>query len=190
MANEGTLSNRPSSGLNRRLLAPLLAAVAVLGVIAFVAFGLTQGGETLPASKAGGGNLAPDFKVSLLDGDSFRLSEHRGKPTVVNFWFVNCPGCRLEMSAFQKTWKEFKDRGLVIIGVNPFDNAAKARAFVEEIGATYPIGLDKNQETLLKYKVLFFPTTVFIDRDGNITRTHSSYLAGDLFRTYVKEILQ
>lgn len=191
MAKEKALPRVRLPKLRRSLLATALATAAVLGVVAAVAFySLSRQQESTSAAEVRPGRPAPDFKVALLNGGTFRLSEQRGRPTVVNFWYASCPPCRLEMPDFEQTWREYKDRGLVLVGINPSDTAEEARRFVDEIGVTYPIGLDTDLQVLLNYRVLFFPTTVFIHRDGTILRTHLGYLDGELLRGYVEELLQ
>ena len=117
------------------------------------------------------GKAAPDFDLTLLNGGSFRLSDHLGKVVVLNFWGSWCPPCRWEMPDFQEMYQEYRDDGVVFVGIAvPPDDEEDARAFTEKIGVTYPVGLDPEGELLIKYRVTSFPTTYLIDREGTEQR--------------------
>src|SRR3990172_670671 len=80
------------------------------------------------------GFLAPDFTLDTMDGKKITLSELRGKVVVVNLWATWCPPCRAEMPALENTYKQYKDSGLVILGVNLTnqDSESEVPHFVEE----------------------------------------------------------
>ena len=113
------------------------------------------------------GDAAPDFGLTLLDGTSLRLSDLQGKVVVLNFWGSWCPPCRKEMPAFQRIWEEYRDQGVVFLGVAVSDRETTARAFAKKVGVTYPLGLDKTGAITIAYRVLSFPTTFVIDSQGN-----------------------
>ena len=109
------------------------------------------------------GKAAPDFELTLLNGDTFRLSENLGKVVILNFWGSWCPPCRWEMPDFQEMYQEYRDDGVLFVGVAvPPDDEADARAFAEKIGVTYPVGLDPEGVLLIRYRVTSFPTTFII----------------------------
>ena len=135
---------------------------------------------TRPPSEArtldlGSGGPAPDFELTLLDGDSLRMSDLRGQVVVLNFWGSWCGPCRWEMPSFENIWQEYKDRGVVFVGVAVLDFEENARAFAEEAGVTYPLGLDVSGKIAEEYGVstggvVSVPTTFLIDREGNRAR--------------------
>ena len=116
------------------------------------------------------GFTAPDFTLDLLGGGKVTLSDLRGKAVVVNLWASWCPPCRAEMPAIQKVYQDYKDLGLVVLGVNTTnqDNEADAAAFVREYGLTFPIPLDRDGSVSVRYELRGLPTTFFIDRKGII----------------------
>ena len=60
---------------------------------------------------------AIDFQLDLLTGEELQLSDLRGKVVVLNFWGSWCPPCRAEMPSFESIYREYKDKGVVFVGV-------------------------------------------------------------------------
>ena len=116
------------------------------------------------------GLRARDFELALLDGDTLLLSELRGSVVVLNFWASWCPPCRWEMPAFESIWREYRDRGVVFVGVAVSDRRNDAQAFADKVGVTYPLGLDDSGDFTRGYGVTKLPTTILIDREGNEAR--------------------
>lgn len=116
------------------------------------------------------GFTAPDFTLDLLGGGQITLSDLRGKPVVLNIWATWCPPCREEMPAIEKVNRSYKELGLVIIGVNltSQDSEQAVSAFVQELGLTFPIALDRDGSVGDRYRPLGLPTTYFIDSQGMI----------------------
>ena len=113
---------------------------------------------------------APPFDLTLFNQETLSLADLDGKVVVLNFWASWCPPCRFEMPDFEAAWKEYRDQGVVFVGVAVSDSEEDARSFAEQTGVTYPIGLDGEGVTSVAYEVTSLPTTVFIDREGRIVR--------------------
>ena len=122
------------------------------------------------------GQPAPDFTLDLFDGGTLRLSDLRGRWVVLNFWASWCPPCREEMPDLQKAYEAFRDRGVVFVGIAMADAPEDARRFAEEVGITYPVGLDETGEIALAYRVFGLPTTLFVDPEGRVDRVHAGPL--------------
>lgn len=118
----------------------------------------------------GSGNPAPDFEIELNDGEIVTLSDYRGEVVLLNFWGTWCPPCRAEMPALQRTWEEYKDRGVTFLGVAIYDEEADVEKFAESFGITYPLGIDLLGQLTVAYNVTSFPTTFLIDPEGNEVR--------------------
>lgn len=116
------------------------------------------------------GFTAPDFTLDLLDGGTVTLSELRGKVVLINFWTSWCPPCRLEMPAIERTYRNYKDLGLVVVGLNltAQDSETDAAEFMQEIGVNFPVALDRDNAIGNLYRVTALPTSFFIDRKGVI----------------------
>jgi len=110
----------------------------------------------------------PDISLPTLDGGTFTLSRQLGKPVIVNFWAMWCPPCRAELPAFEEVYKNHRDDGLVIVGVDVAEPQDVVTQFVADMGLTFPIALDSDGEALALYRVQGLPATLFIGRDGTI----------------------
>jgi peroxiredoxin len=117
------------------------------------------------------GFSAPNFTLDSLTGDSITLADLRGQVVVLNFWASWCPPCRAEMPALNAVYQQFRDQGLVVLGVNTTyqDDETGARAAVNDWALTFPLVLDRDGGASCKqYRVEAMPTTFFIGRDGVI----------------------
>ena len=74
------------------------------------------------------------------------------------------------MPAIQKVYEQYKDQGLVVLGVNATnqDNPQNAVQFVEDMGLTFPILFDMDGEVSQQYLLSALPTTFFVDGSGTI----------------------
>ena len=139
------------------------------------------------------GFLAPDFSLSTPEGETFTLSELRGKAVLVNLWATWCPPCRAEMPAMQKLYDEYKDQGFVVLAINMTyqDNPAAVVPFVQENGLTFPILLEGTGEVGETYELRSLPSSFFIDRNGIIQEVViGGPMSEALLRTRIESILQ
>jgi cytochrome c biogenesis protein CcmG/thiol:disulfide interchange protein DsbE len=126
----------------------------------------TAGG--IPAPRRG--FLAPDFSLATPSGEKIQLSALKGRAVVLNIWTTWCPPCRAEMPAMEEYYRQYKDQGLIILGVNSTiqDNPLDVVPFVNAYGLTFPILLDETGEMGSKYDLRSLPSSYFINRDGTI----------------------
>lgn len=116
------------------------------------------------------GSVAPDFTLTDLSGGKVRLSDYRGKPVIVNFWGSWCDPCVREMPAIQRQYEKWKDKGLVVLGLNLDESRVTVQSFVKQTGVTFPILFDQELRMRDRYAVRYYPTTFFIDASGKITK--------------------
>lgn len=137
---------------------------------------------------------AVDFNLTDQYGNTHPLSQYKGKTIFLNFWGTWCPPCRAEMPDIQKLYEEFDQEGedaLVILGVAA-PNLGKEKSedgiktFLEENGYTYPVLMDTEAELFQTYGITSFPTTIMIDRDGNLF----GYATGQLNEETMRSIIQ
>ena len=115
------------------------------------------------------GDVCPDFELETLDGETFRLSDYRGKVVFVNLWATWCPPCVGEMPEIEALSQAYPD-DLVVLGVSLDESEEDVRAFVEENGYTYRLAMDS--DGLVGWKIFptfSIPNSVFIDPNGIVT---------------------
>ena len=112
--------------------------------------------------------VAEDFSLRTSDGGAFRLSDHRGKVVLVNFWATWCPPCREEMPAMERLYREHRERGLVLVAVSLDADPAVVAPYVNASRLTFPIALDPKAEIGNKYGVRALPSSFVIGRDGTM----------------------
>ena len=169
----------------RNRLAPL-----ILSLLAILLVTAACSQQSEPADPA------PDFEITLYEtetrqaGETLRLSDLKGKPVVLNFWFPSCPPCVAEMPEFERVFQNHKSYGLEFIGVQlvGIDTAVDGQEFVNEVGVSYALGPDED-DIITKYKVNGFPMTVFIDRDQNVVRRWQGVLNEEKMEEILSDIL-
>lgn len=139
---------------------------------------------------------APDFELTLYGtetrqaGETLRLSDLKGKPVVLNFWFPSCPPCVAEMPEFERVFQNHRSYNLEFVGVQllGIDTAEDGQNFVNEVGVSYALGPDED-DIITKYKVNGFPMTVFIDKEQNVVRRWQGVLNEEKMEEILSEIL-
>ncbi len=132
---------------------------------------------------------APDFALTLFDGNSFRLSNHRDGPVIINFFASWCIPCKAEAAVLEKTFQAYRARKVTIVGIAIQDTETKAREFVAEHGLTFPTGIDLNGNIKEAFGVYGLPTTYFVDKQGVITYLHVGLVTEDLLKHELGKIL-
>lgn len=134
-------------------------------------------------SVASGTQAAPDFKVELIDGGQFRLSEHLGKDVIVlDFWTTFCQPCIGALHHLEAIYEKKKGNGLVVLGVSmdPPDTASAVGPFIRSHKLSFPVAHDvQSRITDLYNKKSTMPYSVIISRDGRIMKIRESFQPGD-----------
>ena len=113
--------------------------------------------------------IAEDFTLKTTGGSSFRLSDHRGKPVLLNFWATWCAPCKEEMPAMERLYQRHRERGLVLVAISLDANPSVVPPYVKESKLTFAIALDPKAEVANKYGVRALPSSFVIDRHGAMT---------------------
>ncbi|GED24029.1 thiol-disulfide oxidoreductase ResA [Brevibacillus agri] len=114
------------------------------------------------------GRDAPNFSLEQLNGPELALDDLKGKGVVLNFWGTWCEPCKKEMPALQEQYSKFKDKGLVVLGVNIGESPVAVEPFVKQFGVEFPILLDRQSQITKLYRIGPIPTTFFIAPDGEV----------------------
>jgi len=114
------------------------------------------------------GQLAPPLEVTDLKGETISLAAYRGKAVWLNFLGSWCPPCYDELPLMQRYWGRFKDKGLVILGVDIKEGKDQAAALVKQTGITFPVGVDASSVTEEWWQSFVMPVHFWIDKDGYV----------------------
>ena len=162
-----------------------IAFAAVIGVITLFAVGMINRSAQQVERGA-----APQFSIPLFSGGTFSLADQRGKVVVVNFWASWCVPCRDEAPVLESTWRKYKDRGVVFVGVDYVDTEKEALAFLKEFDITYPNGPDIHEEASHAYRIQGVPETYFVGKDGQLYGNYIGPIDVPTLSSRIEELLK
>jgi thiol-disulfide isomerase/thioredoxin len=134
----------------------------------------------LPAL-AGSNGPAPGFSLGSRAGSEVNLAQYKGQVVMLNFWASWCGPCRQEMPLLENIYKKYNKMGFTLLGVNVEPESKDAEKFLGALQApvSFPILYDKDSKVSKLYDVSGMPSTVIIDRKGNVREIHKGYKPGD-----------
>ena len=134
-----------------------------------------------------------DFVVEDVDGNSIRISEIVGdKPIVINFWATTCNPCKVEMPHFEEAYKEYGDQVefmMVNLTYSFRESVSGVKDFIARKGYSFPLYFDMEGEVADLYDIHSVPRTLFIDRNGRISRMHYGTLDKAVLDIYISTLL-
>jgi cytochrome c biogenesis protein CcmG/thiol:disulfide interchange protein DsbE len=165
-----------------------LIPLAAVPVLALLAYGFRVSPRDIPSPLVG--RPAPAFALATLEGGPLSLESHRGNVVVVNFWASWCyPACYEEAPVLERNWRGYRERGVVVMGVDIQDKREAAQKFVGDFGLTFPVAQDLKGAVSVDYGVYGVPETFFVDRLGRIRVKHVGAVTDDVFKTTVDRLL-
>lgn len=169
----------------RRLSLMFLIIGSVIGLLAY---GLNTDPKFVPSPLIG--REAPSFILNTFNGGRLSLGDLRGKVVVVNFWASWCyPACWNEAPRLEAAWQQYKNRGVVIVGIVFQDTEDNARKFIRRFDKSYPNGMDPNSRIAIEHGVYGVPETFFIDREGRIAHKHIGEIRMEILTREIEKLL-
>jgi len=151
------------------------------------------GGVATTAGAVEDGDPAPDFTaLSLVEGETVKLSEYRGKVVYLDFWASWCPPCLTSLPQFNQLSEEFPASQFQMLAVNVDENPDKARKFLRKHPVRYPSAMDPKAKLPEKFGLKTMPTSYLIDRKGVVRYVHKGFRRGDLdrIRSEIQKVLE
>ena len=165
-----------------------LLPLAAVPVLALLAYGFKLNPRDVPSPLVG--RTAAPFSLTAFDGTPVELGALRGKVVVVNFWASWCnPACYEEAPVLERGWRAYRERGVVVLGVDIQDTDEAAQKFINAFGLTFKNSPDRGGKISVDYGIYGVPETFFIDRAGRIHRKHVGAVTDEVFRETVEPLL-
>jgi len=166
-------------------------AIAVLAGVWYLFFQQMSGA---PSGGMAQGSLAPDFALTDLDGNSFRLSDFRGKVVIIDFMATWCGPCKQQMPHLRAVWEreEYKGRVVIIsIDIDLREPEEALRSYRQGYPyATWIWAKDTaEQRVAVAYGVRAIPTIVVIDQGGYVRFVHVGLTDSSTLTREVDELL-
>ncbi|MFI2643353.1 TlpA family protein disulfide reductase [Streptomyces sp. NPDC018610] len=205
-ANRTSRPHRPRT-TRARSRAALLAAVTAVAALALSACGSggTSGGsgdthfitgsDGIATVKKGERKPAPDLSGKTIDGKQLDLASYKGKVVVLNVWGSWCAPCRAEAPNLVKVAQDTAAKGVQFVGINTRDTSSQpAVQFEKNFGVPYPSLYDPTGRLMLRFKKgtlnpQLIPTTIVVDRDGNIAARALQGLSEEKLRKMLAPVL-
>ena len=134
---------------------------------------------------------APNFTLTDEAGKAVKLSDFKGKVVLLNFWATWCGPCKVEIPWFIEFHNNYHDRDLVILGVSFDDDGWKSvKPYVTDKKINYRIMIGNDDVAKLYGGLDSLPTTLMIDRAGNVAATHVGLISKSDYKSEIESLLE
>jgi peroxiredoxin len=135
------------------------------------------------------GHYAPDVTLRDMRDKLTPLSSLRGSVVLLNFWYVSCPPCQIEMPALERAYLAHQSQGFKVVGIDVVDDASTISAFTSRLGITYPMLRDIGGRAVLAYQIRATPSSFLIDRAGVIRAVYTGPITSSTFQQQLAPLL-
>lgn len=122
------------------------------------------------------GTAAPHWELPSLNDETVRLADLKGSIVLIDFYYKSCFPCMQALPELQALHEKYKDKGLKVIGINPFDKKSDGLVeFLSKRNINYTTVLDEGRKAVEDYRVSGYPTLYLIDKTGTIVFVQEGY---------------
>jgi cytochrome c biogenesis protein CcmG, thiol:disulfide interchange protein DsbE len=165
-----------------------LIPLATVPLLLLLGYGFRTDPRDVPSPLIG--KPATPFTLATFSGDQISLDALRGRVVVVNFWASWCyPACYEEAPALARAWETYRDRGVMMVGINVQDKVDPAKKFLAQFGHTFPNAPDPAGRVAVDFGVYGVPETFFIDRRGRVRFKQVGAVTDGIFEREVEPLL-
>jgi thiol-disulfide isomerase/thioredoxin len=155
--------------------------ILLLAALFLFAPTVIQGQDSRPA----------ELTLKDVQGRYVRLSDYRGKVVLINFWATWCPPCRAEIPDLIRLQREYRSRGLQVIGVTyPPQKLATVRRFIRTAKVNYPVALGTKETKSIFTSSETLPVTIVIGTDGTVRDIIEGILLPEEFEQKIRPLLR
>ncbi|MDF1500157.1 MAG: TlpA disulfide reductase family protein [Anaerolineales bacterium] len=133
---------------------------------------------------------APELSLHGLDDQPVSLEKYRGQVVLLNAWATWCPPCLAELPDLEAFFKEYRDEGFVLVGVNIGEPRGTVLEFLEQNPLSFPIWMDPGEQTLRALNTIALPYSIVVDRTGEVRLAWSGATCYENLETAITPILR
>ena len=147
------------------------------------------------SKKPAEGDVSEYTYTNLVNGKDISLEDMKGYILIINYWATWCPACRDEVPGLIELYKEYKDKKFAVIGIS-VDKGGQAvvKEFIKEFGINYPVIMNTKYlqdyyEKAIGRSIRGIPTSIVINREGEVVSVHVGFRSKDVFEQEIKKLL-
>lgn len=126
------------------------------------------------------GQEVPDFSFTTINGNSYKMSELKGKTVLLVFFATWCPPCMKELPQIEKEiWGKFKSKDFMLVALGRDHTMEDIQKFNAKKGFTFPLAPDPEHTIYKKFFTQYIPRNVLVDKDGKIIYQKQGYRETD-----------
>lgn len=165
-------------------LGQLAVWILLATLLVFVAIKLFQ--SSLGQVRSG---KPPDFTLTTFSGQTYTLSEFKGQIVIINFWASWCDPCQAEAADLEMLWRNYKDKGVLLLGVGYADTDKEALTYLSTWNITYPNGPDVGTRISQSYRIRGVPETYIVTQDGILSKSYIGPISYENIETVLETLL-
>jgi thiol-disulfide isomerase/thioredoxin len=170
----------------------LVIAVAAL-LVGLLTYGVAAQGtdQTIDSALSHGRRVtAPGGTLPRLGSRTEgSVADYKGKVVLVNFWATWCGPCKMEIPDMVKLYSQYKEQGLVVVGISIDDSPAQLQTFMRELHMNYPVVQMRPEVEDAWGPFYGYPTSFIVARDGSICTKHIGPATHDQFESEIRGLL-